>query len=63
MKKATLIRMLATQFATQIDNGEIVLGDPIHQPDIKDINIKPHRSNEWRGGSAGKGGKTKWPRR
>lgn len=24
---------------------------------------KPKQSNQWRGGSRGKGGKTKWPRR
>lgn len=25
--------------------------------------VKPKQNNQWRGGSRGKGGKTKWPRR
>jgi len=32
-------------------------------PKVKKNNINLFKGNSWRGGSRGKGGKTKWPRR
>lgn len=47
------------------DNLELVQLEQFKELQIEDaFNFsKPKQSNQWRGGSRGKGGKTKWPRR
>lgn len=47
------------------DDLGLVQFDPLTEaqmPKVFDY-VKPKQENKWRGGSRGKGGKTKWPRR
>lgn len=47
------------------DDLELVQFDPLTEAQIPKVfdYVKPKQINQWRGGSIGKGGKTKWPRR
>lgn len=44
---------------------ELVQFDPLTEAQMPKVfnYAKPKQENKWRGGSRGKGGKTKWPRR
>ncbi len=45
--------------------NDVVQGEPLTEGQMPKVfnYAKPKQENKWRGGSRGKGGKTKWPRR
>jgi hypothetical protein len=62
----SLLEALAEIYSVTEVDFDIVQGEPLttgQMPKRKWGEGKPKRSNEWRGGSRGKGGKTRWPRR